>query len=44
MGVKLDSQRWLRIAPFQVACSRVSHSDLPSDSDENPTGPTKIKC
>lgn len=43
-GVKLDSHKWFKIAPFHVALNLVSHSDLPSDSDENPAGPTKIKC
>lgn len=43
-GVKLDSHKWFKSAPFHVALNWVSHSDLPSDSDENPTGPTNIKC
>lgn len=43
-GVKLDSHKWFKTAPFQVALNLVSHSDLPSDSDETPAGPTKIKC
>lgn len=43
-GVKLDSHKWFASAPFNVALNRVSHSDFPSDSDEKPAGPTKIKC
>lgn len=43
-GVKLDSHRWFKMAPFHVALNRVSHSDLCSVSEVNPAGPTKIKC
>lgn len=43
-GVKLDSHKWFITAPFQVLLNWVSHSDLCSDSDENPADPTKIKC
>lgn len=43
-GVKLDSQRWFKMAPFHVALNRISHSDLVSVSEETPAGPTNIKC
>ena len=43
-GVKLDSHKWFKMAPFQVALNWASHSDLESDSDENPADPTKINC
>lgn len=43
-GVKLDSHKWFKIAPFHVALNLVIHSDLASDWAENPAGPTKIKC
>lgn len=44
IGVKLDSHKWFITAPFHVARNLVSHSDLCSVSDVNPTLPTKIKC
>lgn len=43
-GVKFDSHKWFRSAPFHVALNLVSHSDLASDSAENPADPTRIKC
>lgn len=30
-GVKLDSHKWFKIAPFHVALNLVIHSDLASD-------------
>ena len=44
IGVKLDSHKWFRIAPFHVALNRLSVSYLGSESDETPAGPTRIRC
>lgn len=43
-GVKLDSHKWFRTAPFHVALNLVSHSDFGSDSAVNPADPTRTKC